>query len=292
MELELRAYLKSTPATICTEAFLWLAKFASRTDPLDMATAEGATLQLAARCGLTVPATRVVDSGGKNCLLVRRFDRYWATADQQAAGVAHLAADLVLHDTRPQAQGIELRLPFISALTLVGCHEREAHVQSYANIARAVRQHAHPAAIRADNRELFARMVFNILVSNDDDHLRNHGFVRDPRLGGWRLSPLYDVVPRPGVAYDRFLQLNVGPQGKLATLDNALAAHVAFDLERPAAVALMAQVVGETMRWRERFDAEGVPGVLIDQLAGAFRQLDEVASEDLRKDLRAFQTVT
>jgi serine/threonine-protein kinase HipA len=61
-------------------------------------------------------------------------------------------------------------------------------------------------------------MVFDIFVSNDDDHLRNHGFVRHPRLGSWRLSPLYDVVPRPGVAYERFLHLEVGAQGKLATL--------------------------------------------------------------------------
>jgi len=275
-------------ASVRDEAgLLWLAKFASRTDTLDMATAEAATLRLAARCGLTVPDTRVVDLGGKSCLLIRRFDRYWATADQQAAGVARLPADLVLHETQPQPRALEVRLPFISALTLVGCHEREAHVQSYANIAAAVRRHAHSAAIRADNRELFARMVFNILVSNDDDHLRNHGFVLDPRLGGWRLSPLYDVVPRPGVAYDRFLQLNVGPQGKVATLDNALAAHVAFDLERPVAVALMARVVNETLRWREHFEADGVPGALIDRLAGAFRLLDEVASDDLQDDLRA-----
>ena len=143
------------------QGLLWLAKFASRTDLLDMATAEAATLRLAARCGLTVPATRVVDLGGTNCMLVRRFDRYWVTDAQRAAGVAHLPADLVRHDTQPQAQAIELRLPFISALTLVGCHEREAHVQSYANIAAAVRRHAHPSVIRTDNRELFARMVFN-----------------------------------------------------------------------------------------------------------------------------------
>lgn len=271
------------------QGLLWLAKFASRTDSLDMATAEAATLRLAARCGLTVPATRVVDLGGKSCMLIRRFDRYWVSGAQLAAGVSHLPADLVLHETPAQAQAIELRLPFISALTLVGCHEREAHVQSYANIAAAVRRHGHPAAIRADNRELFARMVFNILVSNDDDHLRNHGFVLDPRLGGWRLSPLYDVVPRPGVAFDRFLQLNVGPQGKLATLDNALAAHVAFDLERPAAVALISRVAREIGRWREHFEDGNVPGGLIDRLAGAFRQLDGMASADLRNELRIAQ---
>lgn len=261
---------------------LWLAKFASHSDTFDVATVEAATLRLAERCGLTVPATRVVDLGGKNCLLIRRFDRYWVAPDAISAGVAHLPEALELHTTLPGEERAELRLPFISSLTLVGCDEMESRIKGYADIAAAVRRHAHPQVIRANNRELFARMVFNILVSNDDDHLRNHGFVLDPRLGGWRLSPLYDVVPRPSVAYERFLHLQVGPQGKLATLDNAFAGHTAFDLERPNALALMAAVVNQVLRWREHFEAEGVPGKLIDKLAPAFRELPEVASEDLR----------
>jgi serine/threonine-protein kinase HipA len=260
---------------------LWLAKFASRSDTFDVATAEAATLRLAARCGLNVPETRVVDLGGKNCLLIRRFDRYWVAAREQATGVARLPLAMTLHATVPGEGRVELRLPFISGLTLVGCDEMESRIKGYADIAAVVRRHAHPSVIRGDNRELFARMVFNILVSNDDDHLRNHGFVLDPRLGGWRLSPLYDVVPRPGVAYERFLHLQVGPQGKLATLDNALANHTAFDLERPDAVACMAQVSSHVARWREYFEAEGVPGRLMDGLAPAFRALPEVASAEL-----------
>lgn len=265
---------------------LWLAKFASRGDTFDVTMAEAATLRLAERCGLTVPATRVVDLGGKSCLLIRRFDRYWVAPEAIAADVARLPGALELHTTLPGEARAELRLPFISSLTLVGCDEMESRIKGYADVAAAVRRHAHPQVIRADNRELFARMVFNILVSNDDDHLRNHGFVLDPRLGGWRLSPLYDVVPRPSVAYERFLHLQVGPQGKLATLDNAFAGHPAFDLERPDALAVMAAVVNPMLHWREHFEAEGVPGKLIDKLAPAFRELPEVASEDLRTLLR------
>ncbi len=264
---------------------LWLAKFASRSDTFDVATAEAATLRLAARCGLSVPETRVVDLGGRNCLLIRRFDRYWVVPGQ-AADVAQLAPNLMLHATVPGEGRIELRLPFVSGLTLVGCDEMESRIKGYADIAAAVRRHAHPRVIRADNRELFTRMVFNILVSNDDDHLRNHGFVLDPRLGGWRLSPLYDVVPRPGVAYERFLHLQVGPRGKLATLDNALANHAAFDLERPVAVSCMVQVLSQVARWREHFEAEGVRGRLIDTLTPAFRALPEVASAELRASLQ------
>lgn len=265
---------------------MWLAKFASRSDTFDVATAEAATLRLAQRCGLTVPATRVVDLGGQGCLLIRRFDRYWVSSQALAAGAARLPATLELHSTLPGEERTEWRLPFISGLTLVGCDEMESRIKGYADIAAAVRRHAHPQVLRANNRELFARMVFNILVSNDDDHLRNHGFVLDPRLGGWCLSPLYDVVPRPGVAYERFLHLQVGPQGKLATLDNAFAGHTAFDLERPAALAAMAGVVREVLRWREHFEADGVPGKLMDTLATAFRALPEVASRDLQALLR------
>jgi len=69
-----------------------------------------------------------------------------------------------------------------------------------------------PQRISPDSVELFERTVVNIFVSNDDGHLRNHGLVRDPRLPGWVLSPLYDVVPRPNAAHDRFLHLDVSPQ--------------------------------------------------------------------------------
>lgn len=270
-----------------SDGLMWLAKFASRSDTFDVARAEHATLRLAAACGMTVPATSVADIGGKSCLLIRRFDRYWLNDAQAAQGLEKLPVEMVLHDTRPQA-GVqrEQRLPFVSSLTLVGCDELESRNKGYADIATAVRQRAHPAVIRRDTRELFARMVFNILVSNDDDHLRNHGFVRDPRLAGWRLSPLYDVVPRPGISYERFLHLEVGLQGKLATLDNALSAYARFDLERHDAVALVASIVDKVRQWRGFFEEQGAPGTLIDRLAPAFRALHEVASGELSKELR------
>ena len=268
------------------QGLLWLAKFASRRDTFDVARAEHATLRLAAACGLTVPATRVIDIGGKSCLLIRRFDRYWLDEAQLAQGPAHLPMACALHDTQPQGStSQELRLPFVSALTLVGCDELDSRHKGYADIAQALRRHAHPAVIRQDTRELFARMVFNILVSNDDDHLRNHGFVRDPRLPGWRQSPLYDVVPRPGIAHERFLHLEVGLQGKHATLENALSAYARFDLERHDAVALMAGVVARVRQWQACFEEQGAPGRLIDQLGSAFRGLQEVASAGLQREM-------
>ena len=272
-------------ASVRDEAgLLWLAKFPAVGDAFDVAQAECCTLQLAKRCGLSVPEVRVQDIGGKSVLLIRRFDRYW-----QAPGSTN-GADTVLHETLPTPGLTEHRLPFVSGLTLVACDEFESRLKGYGDLALAVRATVHTAHIRTDSEELFARMVFNIFVSNDDDHLRNHGFVRDPRLPGWRLSPLYDVVPRPSVAYERQLHLQVGTQGKLATLDNAMSAYSAFTPQRTTAMAIIRRIWGELRQWRTAFEEVGAGnprmGRLIDQLAPALRDLDDICSPALQAELR------
>ncbi len=262
------------------DGLLWLAKFPSRGDPFNMAVAEVATLNLARECGLDVPEVKAADISGASVLLIRRFDRYWVPDGELPAD------DVVLHQTLP-AEGLkERRLPFVSALTLIGCDEFEARTKSYPEIARAIRRHVHIDQVRANNRELFGRMVFNIFVSNDDDHLRNHGFVRDPRTQGWVLSPLYDVVPRPGVAYERLLHLGVGLQGKAATLDNAMTQHEAFALDRSQAIAVLGQVWGGVRQWVTVFEESGAQGELIDKVGPAFRKLEDIASVGLSKEVR------
>lgn len=146
-----------------------------------------------------------------------------------------------------------------------------------------MRDHCHPSVIRADNAELFKRMVYNILVSNDDDHLRNHGFLWDPRLPGWRLSPLYDVLPRASHATERFLHLGVGPQGRLATLDNALAAHTRFTLSKVEAANAMTDVWQKVREWKVYFERFGVSDEEIDKIAPALRHVDQVSTPALRK---------
>lgn len=263
---------------------LWLTKFPAAGDTFDVAWAECCTLKLALRCGLSVPQVKVQDIGGKSVLLIRRFDRYWHTPG------AVIGNDTALHNTVPGTGLTEQRLPFVSGLTLLACDEFESRLKSYADLAHALRNHAHPSLIRSNTEELFARMVFNIFVSNDDDHLRNHGFVRDPRLSGWRLSPLYDVVPRPSVAYERQLHLQVGNQGKLATLDNVMSAYSAFTPQRTTAIAIIRRVWGELRQWRTSFEDVGASGRLIDQLAPAMRDLDELASPTLQADIRKATT--
>src|SRR5438105_13785051 len=131
---------------------------------------------------------RSVHFGSRTVMLIRRFDRYWAKAGQDA----QLPEDLL--STVPAYGSAEKRLGFISGLTLLACGEMESPNKSYGDLAQAVRRYCHPGVIRENNRELFERLVFNIFVNNDDDHLRNHGFVWDPRLPGWRLRPLLRCI--------------------------------------------------------------------------------------------------
>lgn len=256
---------------------LWLAKFSSRTDGIDIPAIECATLRLAAAAGLTVPPVAVRTLGSRRLMLIRRFDRYWAAPGQS------LAADADLRATQPGPGKAEHRLGFVSGLTLVGCGETESRTKAYTDLAQAVRRYCHPSVIRADNAELFNRMVYNILVSNDDDHLRNHGFVWEPRLAGWRLSPLYDVLPRASLATERFLHLSVGPQGRLATLDNALESHEMFTLSRATACEMVADVWRTVREWRVHFEGFGVSGAEINKIAPAFRHIDDVSTPALRK---------
>ena len=256
---------------------LWLAKFSSRTDRIDVPAIESAALRLAASAGLTVPTVKVQTLGARKVMLIRRFDRYWTEPGKTPSAQDDLMS------TQPGHGRAEHRMAFVSGLTLVGCDETESQTKTYSDLAQAVRRHCHPSVIRADNAELFKRMVYNILISNDDDHLRNHGFVWDPRLPGWRLSPLYDVLPRASLAAERFLHLGVGPQGRLATLDNALEAHEMFTLSRASACKMMADVWRVVREWKVYFEGFGVPGAQIDNTAAAFRHIDDVSTPALRK---------
>lgn len=259
------------------ERVLWLAKFPSRSDALAVPVIEAATLRLAAAAGLTVPQVRLLQLGARPVMLIRRFDRYWAKAGQDAP----LTEDF--RDTAPAYGLAEKRLGFVSALTLLACDELESPDKSYGDLAQAVRRYCHPSVIRDNNRELFERLVFNILVNNDDDHLRNHGFVWDARLPGWRLSPLYDVVPRASLAPERRLHLGVGPQGRSATLDNAFAGREMFTLSAEAAAASIARVWRTVREWRVYFEEYQVPAEQIEKVAAAFRHIDELATPALRK---------
>jgi serine/threonine-protein kinase HipA len=259
------------------EQVLWLAKFPSQRDTLIVPIVETATLRLAAEAGLTVPPVKLIHLGARAVMLIRRFDRYWAKPGQDAP----LPEDLL--SAAPAAGLAEKRLAFVSGLTLVACDEMESPDKSYGDLAQAIRRYCHPSVIRENNRELFERLVFNIFVSNDDDHLRNHGFVWDPRLPGWRLSPLYDVMPRASLASERRLHLGVGPEGRNATLDNAFAGRETFTLSSGGAAQSIARIWRTVHEWKVRFEEYQVPTDQIEKVASAFRHIDDVSTPTLRK---------
>jgi serine/threonine-protein kinase HipA len=227
----------------------WIAKFQARGDSFPECRVELATMRLAAECGMTVPALDFAHVLGRDIYMIERFDR--------ARRGNHLR-----------------RRPFASGLTMLGAHESEVSRYSYADLAGVIRQHG--IRVREDLHELFRRMVFNILVTNDDDHLRNHGFLLDGH--GWRLSPLYDVVPKPQVGLERRLVLGVGPQGRTATIANALAGAAAFDLSRGEALAMVTALRATVAaRWEQQFEAAGLGPADRRRFATCFR----LSREDL-----------
>jgi serine/threonine-protein kinase HipA len=144
-------------------ADLWIAKFPAVDDPVDVALFEKLVHNLASRCGITVPISRLERIGhGYHTFLTQRFDR--------VAGK---------------------RKFFTSAMTLL--NPREPRESSYLDLAEFIATNGSPEHITDDLSELFRRVIFNVIVANRDDHLRNHGFIRKP--SGWRLSPAFDMNP-------------------------------------------------------------------------------------------------
>lgn len=262
------------------DGVLWLAKFPSKTDTLNMAVLEAGALEIARAAGLSVPPVKVIAVGGKPVLMIRRFDRYWAPAGQPLAAMARG------YDTEPMPGYTEGRIAQVSALTLMGCPEMESMAKGYKDLAQTIREQVVASCVRADNEELFARMVLNIFLTNDDDHLRNHAFAYNTQLQGWRLSPLYDVVPRASVSMERRLHLSVGTQGKLATLDNAMSEFSAFVADRPTALDVIRRVWGAVRGWMRIYEGLGAAPDLIRTLEQAVRSLSDIASPALEKDIR------
>nr|WP_255425055.1 HipA domain-containing protein [Providencia sp. wls1943] len=252
----------------------WLAKFASNTDRgFCYPAIEHATLRLAHSAGLNVPETRLEEVGSGNfAMLIKRFDR---------VGAGHTTG----------------RRHFISGLTLMNIHEMSSIESSYAALADAMRHYLDANHLREDLKELYRRMIFNIFVNNDDDHLRNHGFVlteypeqiptverktlNNPVILQWRLSPLYDVVPRPSHSQYRRLHLGVGEFGKEVTLNNALSWCERFGLNRNQAIDEINKIWLVVREWRNYFEDYGITGADIDAVELAFLHARYLGGKEL-----------
>ena len=244
------------------ENILWMAKFPGNNDRLlDVPSLEYATLKLAELAGLKVAKTKLEQVGKNKVLMVKRFDRSWKTSTRL----------------------VEIRHHVVSALTLIACHESESHTKSYMDIADSIRRYCLVQNVKSDIEELYARMIFNIFVSNDDDHLRNHAFLWNHELKGWSLSPLYDVMPHPVIASERYQHLGIGPQGKLATIDNAYATKERFGLSSDQANSIIDRVWRVVRQWKMYFEEFGISSDQIEGISRAFRHIDDICSPTLLK---------
>jgi serine/threonine-protein kinase HipA len=158
------------------------------------------------------------------------------------------------------------RIHFASAMTLTGHTDGDgaSNGASYLEIAEVIMSHG--AAPREDLLELWSRIVFNILVSNTDDHLRNHGFLLDPR-GGWRLSPAYDMNPVPASSG---LALNIDESDNARDIDLARSVAPYFRIDHARAAAIVARIAEAVRGWREHAAELGITRSEQDDMADAF----------------------
>ena len=215
---------------------LMIAKFPHRSDEIDAVRWEAVALKLAARAGIEVPRWELVMAARKPVLLLDRFDR---------------------------ADGA--RMPFLSAMSMLGASDNEN--RSYLEIADAIRQHG--AVPAPDLRQLWRRIVFNVLISNTDDHLRNHGFLYNGGAG-WRLSPAYDMNPVPADLGPRMLATAISPDDPAASLELALEVAEYFGLKPAGARKIAAEVGKAVAHWRIAARQAGIKKSEQDRVASAF----------------------
>jgi serine/threonine-protein kinase HipA len=162
-----------------------------------------------------------------------------------------------------------VRVPFLSAMSMLGANDNET--RSYLEFVDALRQHG--AAPKDDMRGLWRRIVFSILISNTDDHLRNHGFLY-AGPDGWRLAPAYDLNPVPTDIKPRVLTTAIDLEDATASLERAREVAEYFELDAKAAHAIAAEVGQAVARWRDVAAEFGVTASEIDRMASAFEHED------------------
>ncbi len=220
---------------------LWIAKFPSRSDEGDIGAWEMVTYELAIAAGINMAECLARKfSSNHHTFLTKRFDR---TEDRR-------------------------RIHFTSAMTQLGYTDgADAAIGvSYLELVDFITNHC--VDIKADLHELWRRIVFNICVSNTDDHLRNHGFQlsRD----GWHLSPAYDINP---VETGTGLKLNISADDNDLDLDLAMEVHEYFRLNRANAEKIINEVVNSVRNWRDVATSYGLSKSDQEKKAAAFLSL-------------------
>jgi serine/threonine-protein kinase HipA len=215
---------------------LAIAKFPKPDDTRDIAAGEILALTLAAQAGIQVPEHRLVPLGGNSVAVISRFDRVGTN-----------------------------RIPFISAVTLLGLPQSEPG--AYTLLADGIRQFGND--VPGDLRELWRRMVFSLLASNYDDHLRNHGFLmHEP--GRWSLSPAYDINPVPEVDRVHINKTAISEDQDEPSVANALAAAPRFGLKVTKSKKILREVLTAVSGWRKTGKQLHLKASVLDSYASAF----------------------
>jgi serine/threonine-protein kinase HipA len=223
---------------------LWIAKFSRNDDRWNYPRVEHAMLRLARRCGLNVAESRIETIAGRDVLLIKRFDR-----EKTDAGY--------------------LRARMISGLTVLRAEEDPTMRARWSYVILAEELRRIVIEPQRDARELFRRMSFNALISNLDDHPRNHAFLA--RDQNWALSPAYDLTPSPVVSQDhRDLAMECGDMGRFANEKNLLSQSARFLLERGEAEKIIAEMHEQVGHWYDVVRASGVSENDAETIRGAF----------------------
>ena len=219
---------------------LAIAKFPKETDDYSIELWESVALTLASRAGIRTPDHELIRVAGRPVMLTRRFDR-----------TEHA------------------RVPFLSALSMLGLKDGERG--SYPELVDVLTRYGSQA--RQDAREIYRRMIMNILISNVDDHLRNHGFLWGGR-DGWTLSPAYDLNPTPTDVRPRILTTNISLDEATCDLDLALSSAEFFAISLTEAKAIAKEVGSVVSAWRDVAAAAGATQAEIRRMASAFEHND------------------
>ncbi len=221
---------------------LMIAKFPKLDDRLDIERWEAIALTLARQAGVDVAPFELKAIGDRHVLLSQRFDRY----------------------------GVQ-RLPFISAMALTG-HQDGDEDASYLELAEVIATEG--AQPQHDREQLFRRIGFSILLSNLDDHLRNHGFIRS-RKAGWQLSPAYDLNPVPPHIKPPILSTAITLNDRSADIDLLLETAEDYGLTQRRAREIMREVALATSNWRQTAKRYKAPAIEVDAMAGAFEHVQQ-----------------